>query len=297
MKMTNEELAAAKDRADWKVLWTEVQTRADFSIEQVAKGATKEKEDSYDGDITNTGREAAFIAMKDWEPLENALDTHVKMRVQGAISDYRRREQTGGIGSERVTRDGNAADHMSMAEEVGFDEEGGDMPTLMDELTYADTDNVPAGYGSPELEAARDTVDESVAYYLHGLTEEDAALARSVMMGDSSALEYAQEIGVHHSTIQYRLVQIRNKFRNRAKMSFVLSKGIADWKGLKSHYPVRYRLPQFWSDAEGMFTANPIWSEATGRVWNDWAWQPLLTDIPNTTALRKFERDAQKRAA
>lgn len=276
----------------------EAQPKANYSIEQVAHGATDKDSPNYDLDITQVGHEAAWIAIQDWEPISYALDTHIKMRVQGAVRKHQQDTQTGGIGSRRTVDDGDPAEHTSMFNEVGFDEEGGDVPTYMDELTYGNTDHVPSGYGSIEQQLAGESTDEAIAFYLQGLTPEEARLIRAYVMEESMGqLEYALEAGIPAGSVSYETKKAIRKIIKHAKTWLVLDTGIENWKGLKSHYPVRKRYPHFWSDAEGMFTANPIWSEATGRVWSSWEWKPELGDEPNLTVLRKHERAANKRAA
>lgn len=297
MSKSHAELALLRDREDWNALWPEAESRANFSIEQVARGATDKDSPNYDPDIAQVGHEAAFLALKDWEPIAYALDTHVKMRVQSAVRDYQLECKTGGIGSEWTARQGDAAEHTSMYTEAGFDEEGGDLPTYMDELTYGDTDNVPAGYGSIEQELAGESMAEAIAFYMHGLTPDEAHLVRAYIMGEATKFEFEMETGMAAGSVHHAAEKILKKISRKAKTSVVLDMGGDKWKQLKSHFPVRKRYPAFWSDAEGMFTANPIWSEATGRVWNSWEWKPLLGDVPDLTVLRAFERAAHKRAA
>lgn len=296
--MEHKELALLRDRKDWNALWPEAKTRADYSIDQLAGSGTSDPKDSnYNDEVCQVAYEAAWKTLPAWDIEKGALDTHIKAQVQGAIHKYWNTEKTGGIGSNWVAEQGIAAEHVSMATEAGFDEEGGDMPTYIDELTYGDTDDVPAGYGNPEQELADESMDEAIAFYMQGLTPEEAQLMRSYIMGESTSREYAEETGVSHMDVQRTAKKILKQMFQKSKSLYVIGMGIENWKGLQSHYPVRKRYPAFWSDAEGMFTANPIWSEATGRVWNSWDWKPQLGDLPDLTLLRKFERAAQKRAA
>lgn len=285
--MTHDELARLRDAKDWEGLWPEAQCRADFSIKDVVDRGEPDYED-----LVQEGHMAAATAMHDWDPLENALKTHIKMRVQGAISDYRRTLQTGGIGSRRTVADGEPAEHVSMSTEVGFDEEGGEVPTYLDELTYANTAAVPEGYGSIEQELERESRDEAIAFLMHGLTPEEAGLIRSYVMGDSTSREYAEETGVSHMGVQRVSKRILTKLFQKAKTCLELKTGIANWKSLKSHYPVRRRYPQFWADATGILNANPIWSEVTGQTHGPWEWKP---DTETVAALERGDRKVAKR--
>lgn len=286
MKMTNEQLAAAKDRGDWKALWP--------VAEEHAKHATLALMDEEpDDDTKQEAAEAAIIAMRDWDPLEGALSTHINMRVQQRIRNYLMELQTGGVGSRRQVDEGVVAEHQTLSKPIGENvEDEDDPPTWMNNLTYEATGNVPAGYGDVGLELQAQHSDEEIRGYLHGLSPDDLALVQATMMGDKSELEYAEEIGVHHSTVQYRRERLLKTFRNKAKTCVMECRGVADWKGLRSHFKAAKRFPGFWNDIISVVGINPIWSQVTGKVWNDWAWRP---DIMAQASFKRWSLGVSRR--
>lgn len=284
--MTHDELARLRDAKDWDALWP--------AAEEHAKHATLALMDEEpDDDTKQEAAEAAIEAIHDWEPLEHAFSTHINMRVQGRIRDYLREIQTGGIGSRRTVDDGFAAEHQTLAKPIGeAAEEDDDPPTWLNNMTYEATGNVPAGYGDIGAELQDQHIDDEIAGYLIGLSPEDVALLRATVMGDTTEYAYAAEEGVHHSTIQYHRERLLNSIRKKHKTCLMEYRGVADWKGLQSHFKAARRFPGFWNDLVAVTQNNPIWSEVTGKVWNDWAWRP---DIMTEASFKRWSRGVRRR--
>lgn len=287
--MTHDELARLRDAEDWDALWP--------AAEEHAKHATLALMDEEpDDDTKQEAAEAAIEAMHDWEPLEHAFSTHINMRVQGRIRDYLRLVQTGGIGTEWTVREGVGAEHQTLAKPIGeAAEEDDDPPTWLNNLTYDATGNVPAGYGDIGAELQDQHIDEQIANYLRQLSSDEEAYIRAVIMGEQTEVAYAEEIGVPRETIRDRGTRAMaklNKYAKRKQTSLMECRGVANWKGLQSHFKAARRFPGFWNDLVAVTQNNPIWSEVTGKVWNDWAWRP---DIMTEASFKRWSRGVRRR--
>lgn len=284
--MTHDELAAAKDRKDWNALWP--------VAEEHAKHATLALMDEEpDDDTRQEAAEAAVEAMHDWEPLEHAFSTHINMRVQGRIRDYLRLVQTGGIGTEWTVREGAGAEHQTLAKPIGeAADEDDDPPTWLNNLTYDATGNVPAGYGDIGAELQDQHIDDEIAYILHGLDPAEVDVLRAVIMQEMGQAEYSELTGEDQSTISRRIQKALKAAHKKHKTSLMECRGVADWKGLRSHYPAAKRFRGFWNDVVAVTQNNPVWSEVTGKVWNDWAWRP---DIMTEASFKRWTSGARRR--
>lgn len=284
--MTHDELAAAKDRQDWDALWV--------VAEEHAKHATLALMDEEpDDDTLQEAYEAAVGAVRDWEPLENAFSTHINMRVQQRVRNYLMEVQTGGIGSRRTVDDGFGAEHQTLAKPIGeAAEEDDDPPTWLNNLTYEATGSVPAGYGDIGAELQDQHIDEDIAYLLHGLDPLEVDALRAVIMNETSVRDYAEVSGDNYRTVHRRVTRALDYLSQKRKMCVMECRGVADWKGLRSHYPAAKRFRGFWNDVVAVTQNNPIWSEVTGKVWNDWAWRP---DIMTEASFKRWSSGVSRR--
>lgn len=283
---THAELALLRDHEDWDALWP--------IAEEHAKHATLAlMDDEPDSDTLQEAYEAAIHAMRDWEPVDHAFSTHINMRVQGRIRDYLRQVQTGGIGTEWTIREGIGAEHQTLAKPIGeAAEEDDDPPTWLNNLTYQDTGNVPAGYGDVGHELQDQHIVDEITYLLHGLDPAEVDVLRKVVMGEMGQVEYAELMGEDQSTVSRRIQKALKTAHKKTETSLMEYRGVRDWKGLRSHYPAARRFRGFWNDVISVVQNNPIWSEVTGKVWNDWAWRP---DIVTEAAFKRWTLGVSRR--
>lgn len=286
LELTHDELAAAKDRKDWNALWA--------AAEHHAKQATLALMDEEpDDDTLQEAYEAAVEAIRDWDPLENAFSTHINMRVQQRVRNHLLQMQAGGIGSRWTVDEGIGAEHQTLAKPIGeAADEDDDPPTWLNNLTYGATGNVPCGYGDIGAELQDQHIDEEIAGYLVGLSPDDVAIIRLVIMDGMSEYEYAELAGIPRATAQSRLKRSLKNVIQNAKTCVMECRGVADWKGLRSHYPAAKRFRGFWNDVVSVTQNNPIWSEVTGKVYNDWAWRP---DIMTEASFKRWSTGARRR--
>lgn len=284
--MTHDELAAAKDRQDWDALWV--------VAEEHAKHATLALMDEEpDDDTLQEAYEAAVGAVRDWEPLENAFSTHINMRVQQRVRNHLLEIQAGGIGSRWTVDEGIAAEHQTLAKPIGeAADEDDDPPTWLNNLTYEATGSIPAGYGDIGAELQDQHIDDEIAYILHGLDPAEVDVLRAVIMQEVGQADYAESTGEDQSTISRRIQKALKAAHKKYETCVMECRGVADWKGLRSHYPAAKRFRGFWNDVVAVTQNNPIWSEVTGKVWNDWAWRP---DIMTEASFKRWSSGVSRR--
>ncbi len=234
-----------------KVKMKDVLEQAEYAI--AAVGARD------DEDLAQTGRLAAIEAAATWQPDKGALSTWVSAQVKGAILKARDRARTEGVGTGRW----GSAEHISMSDEASISDDDGEAVTHQDAATYHDTDHVPEGFGDPGREIQRQLAAAAVAELLPEIPINDPNLLR-VISGEMTEDEYALWASVNQSTANRRANKLIALAHEIQKTSYIQSTGTR--KAAK---------PSFWNDVVSTVEGNPVWSQKTGRIWNDWSWKPI----------------------
>ena len=128
-------------------------------------------------------------------------------RVRGAIMNYHKRWQTGGVGG----RDAPVFEHVYLADTIpGTSDDDGEPVTYDDVTVYEDP---PNGYAEPgeELETLR--AKQRIQKLLPLLSRDDRELIHFLYFSDRTQQEVAVILNVSQQAIQERAVRILKKLR------------------------------------------------------------------------------------
>jgi RNA polymerase sigma factor (sigma-70 family) len=100
-KCSADELRAAHQAQDWRLLWEQALPLVKFTITRLIRSGRLDSSFSSD-DLLQEGNLAAGAAVRSWHPDKGAFSTWVMRRVHGAIQDHIRREAGGMIGGRRA---------------------------------------------------------------------------------------------------------------------------------------------------------------------------------------------------
>lgn len=204
-KLTNDDLATARDREDWETLWLAARPLVKLAIKRMIQRGELEPTRWADDDLTQEGLLAAGHAVRSWDTLEGAFSTWLVTKIRGQILNYVSGENNGGVGGSR--RPGMVFSlfepfkALNGHEDEESDEDG---DSKLDMLPYPEDEVLV----SPETTADRasalrvlarlDPIDENLARRIFGIECEPHTLqaaARAVGVSYRRAWTVANRLG------------------------------------------------------------------------------------------------------
>jgi RNA polymerase sigma factor (sigma-70 family) len=215
-RLTHQELAAAKERKDWTLLWQQAMPSVKWVVRKLKQNGV---EDPH-GDVEQEGMLIAGEAMRTWRPIECAFSTHISNTVRYGLLKHLGRERNHGIGSHEqqavVLSSGDARDESGTQTEGSFDDEETDDGSFDAALTYNGVlrrytgqydgmGEAPEGFGDPEEEAERAKTTEVLRAAIDDLPLLQAATVSAAHGFGGTAMplrEYAAVAGLSYGMVQ-----------------------------------------------------------------------------------------------
>ncbi|MCE5292951.1 MAG: hypothetical protein ABFC80_09325 [Coriobacteriales bacterium] len=154
-KLTNDELAKARDAEDWGALWLAARPLVKFTIKRMIQRGEIDPSRWADDDLKQEGLLAAGLAVRSWDTLEGAFSTWVSGKIRTEILSHLQGEGNGGVGGSRRGGKVSSLQEPFKSESPGCDddEDEDDKVTRLDMLTYPEDEVIP----SPETAMNRET--------------------------------------------------------------------------------------------------------------------------------------------
>jgi RNA polymerase sigma factor (sigma-70 family) len=269
-RLTIDELKALKNAQDWNALWTAAIPWVKFAASSIR---TNEREDMIQVGLLKVG-----AALPRWNPDAGHFSTFVHKVARGAMLNFVR---------DKETREGHTR---VMNDEDSHHEEESAAPA---QLTYADTNHTPMGFGEPAREISRETAPEAVEYILAEVDDVMSLVLREQMgmavLDDQDDAMMVKDLaaarGLPATTLNTRLNAVRKKLVAKLESGYMgITQSIYPPAGRRpwvSHQPADRRHPGFWGDLASVMGDTDAWRESVGTVRPDWSWKPTDLDIQN----------------
>lgn len=198
-RLSHAELAAARQRQDWGLLWEQAIPLAKLAVRRLMEKGSLAPGQSTE-DLMQDALLAAGLAVRKWQPEKGAFSTWVMARARGQVLDSLAACNSGMIGGRR-----SGLPVVSMHGEGSTAYEGEDDAEDAAELQYEHT---PEGLGDPLEEAARVEAGEQALLRLASLpadAEELVASLYGVGRTKETVEQFARRKRLAIRTVKYRL--------------------------------------------------------------------------------------------